>query len=144
MISTTKTSLRFLLILVLTIISFEMQAQNITLDVTNKTLKEVLAQIESESEYIFIYNDKGVDTNRRISVNVSDASIKYVMSEILKGTDLSYMLDGRQITIFRKEKSVEKPDIVPAKPAKLVVKGRIVDNNGQSVIGASVIEKGTD
>jgi TonB-dependent SusC/RagA subfamily outer membrane receptor len=143
MISKTKTSLRFLLILVLTIISFEMQAQNITLDVTNKTLKEVLAQIESESEYIFIYNDKGVDTNRRISVNVSDASIKYVMSEILKGTDLSYMLDGRQITIFRKEKSVEKPDIVPAKPAKLVVKGRIVDNNGQSVIGASVIEKGT-
>ena len=143
MISKTKTSLRFLLILVLTIVSFEMQAQNITLDVTDKTLKEVLAQIESESEYIFIYNDKGVDTNRRISVNVSDASIKYVVSEILKGTDLSYMLDGRQITIFRKEKSVEKPDIVPAKPAKLVVKGRIVDNNGQSVIGASVIEKGT-
>ena len=87
------------MILVLTIISFEMQAQNITLDVTNKALKEVLAQIESESEYIFIYNDKGVDTNRRISVNVSDASIKYVMSEILKGTGLSYMLDGRQITV---------------------------------------------
>ena len=70
MISKTKTSLRFLLILVLTIVSFEMQAQNITLDVTHKTLKEVFVQIESESEYIFIYNDKGVDTNRRISVNV--------------------------------------------------------------------------
>ena len=41
MISKTKTSLRFLLILVLTIVSFEMQAQNIT-RLRCKTLCDVL------------------------------------------------------------------------------------------------------
>ena len=105
MISTTKTSLKFLLILVLTVISYQMQAQNIKLHVTDKTLKEVFTQIESESEYIFIYNDKGVDINRKVSVNIKDASVEYVMSVVLKDTDLSYMVDGRQITLYRKEKA---------------------------------------
>ena len=59
-------------------------------------------------------------------------------------TDNTYKISGRQIYISRAEKQpqplVEAPE---ERPRKQTIRGVIVDQEGQTVIGAGVIEAGT-
>ena len=45
------------------------QTSTISVSARNKTLKEVFNQIESSSEYIFVFNDQQVNLNKKIILN---------------------------------------------------------------------------
>ena len=47
----------------------------------NKTLKEVINEIENSSEFIFFYLDKSVDLNRKVSINVKNQKIETILSQ---------------------------------------------------------------
>lgn len=44
------------------------QSTTLTLNVNNKTVQEVLDEIEKQSEFHFFYNNKQVNTNRVVSI----------------------------------------------------------------------------
>lgn len=44
------------------------QSATLTLNVNNKTVQEVLDEIEKQSEFHFFYNNKQVNTNRVVSI----------------------------------------------------------------------------
>jgi TonB-dependent starch-binding outer membrane protein SusC len=45
------------------------QTQVLNLDMKNSTVKEVLRNIEKQSEFVFMYSEKLIDVNREVSVN---------------------------------------------------------------------------
>ena len=61
-------------------------SQNIPVSInrTNVTLETVLNDIESQTEYLFIYKN-GVNVDKEISVNAEQESVSSVLDEILKG-----------------------------------------------------------
>ena len=108
------------------------QAQNarITLNLSDVPMSQVMKEIEKQTRYLFI--NKGVDTGKKLSVNLTQKTIQEVLDYVLKNTDITYKIDGTYIILA--EKAAEKP---------VAVTGKVSDVNGVPVIGASVVVKGT-
>lgn len=55
----------------------------LTLQLKNVSVKELLQTIEKQSDYTFVYNNSDFDINRKVSVNVTDASLEAVLAEAI-------------------------------------------------------------
>ncbi len=112
-------------------------SQDITLKTDNVTVKEAMEQLKKSSGYSFVFSSVDVNTKKRVSVSAKDATIEEVVKQILQGqNELSYEIQGKKI-IIKKAQSV----VTSAQQGK--VTGRIVDVNGEPVIGATIKVQGT-
>jgi TonB-linked SusC/RagA family outer membrane protein len=110
----------------------------LSLDINNKTVREVFNEIERNSEFVFFYYTNAVDENRKVRIHVKDLTIDKILDRLFKNTDNVYTIDGRQIYIARREASPEpEPEQV-----KTNITGTVVDPAGEPLIGANVVEKG--
>ena len=137
-----ETNLKLLLLVLLSAVTMSARAQTLTVIAKSESLKTVLEKIETSSEYIFIYNSRNLDINRVVSINSTNEPIEKVLDKLFAGSEVVYKIDGRQVVLCYRQSEVESRK-VDSSPTPLVIKGRILDRTGQSVIGASVIEKGT-
>lgn len=111
-------------------------SQNITLKTGNVTVKEAMEQLKKSSGYSFVFSSVDVNTQKRVSVSVQNVSIEEAVKQILAGQQgLNYEVKGKKIIIQKVSNSVSD--------TKIEVKGKIVDVNGEPIIGATVKEKGT-
>lgn len=106
----------------------------ITIQKTNVTMQSVIKEIEQKSEYSFFINDNLLDVNKKVTINIQNATISEAVSALLKDTDYTFEIVRRQIIIKR------KPD--PANAPKKKVTGNIADNSGLPLIGVTVKVKG--
>ena len=115
-----------------------------TLSVENQSVKEVFDYIEQNSEFIIFYLDKTVDLNRKVSIQLKDQQVESILNQLFENTDNTYTIKDRQIIISKKREMMpEAPESAQQKKGKFRVAGIVMDGNGQSIIGATVIEKGT-
>ena len=110
-----------------------------TLEARNKTVKEVFANIESSSEYIFFYLDGTLDVNRKVSVNVKNQLVGAILDQVFEGTDNRYDISDRQIVITKVEAA---PPAQAPVPQNRSVTGNVRDASGP-IAGASVSIRGT-
>ena len=121
------------------------QTKGITFSMNNIPAKKVLEKIERDYGYVFLYNEEQVKLDRNVSVSVKDAGIAEVMDKVLwKGLD--YKVRGRQVTITKAP--VAPPQRTETQNAKKTerpgkVTGVVTDGNGEPLIGAGVMLKGT-
>ena len=110
-------------------------AQNVTvtLSMRNATVEQVLDQIEEETDYTFVASDRAVDLNRKVSLNVQSLSIEETLKQLFAGTNVSYKIVNNQIILSKAQASQQSKR----------VKGTVVDKNGEPIIGANVVVKGT-
>lgn len=110
-------------------------AQNnalITLQQKDISVIEALQAIEKQSEMFVAYNESQLKNQQKMDIDIVNQPIENVLNMVLKGTGFSYQLKDNYIMI------------VPARQAnERQVKGTITDENGETIIGANVIEKGT-
>ena len=131
-----------LVLMMLTVILFnlsaaESNAQNvrISLKVTESTIKEVLKGIESRSDYTFYYNDDVINTNKHVSLNAENERISDILAVILP--NCNFEVSNKKIIITAKPEKT-----IVAQQGKTVT-GIVRDINGEAVIGANVLVKGT-
>jgi TonB-linked SusC/RagA family outer membrane protein len=112
----------------------------------NKSVIEVLREIEKNSEYIFLYHDENLETNRKVSVNAQEQTIDKVLDEVFKGTDNTYYISDRQVFISKSESDrqsrSESGKISSAAQEQISVSGTVSDRTGP-IPGVSVFVKGT-
>jgi TonB-linked SusC/RagA family outer membrane protein len=133
--STTKKIASSLFVLLFTqslIMKVFSQNQGLTINLKNVAIETVLNKIESQSEYRFLYNKELVDVTQKVSLDVTNADIKSVLPELFKGTNINYIINSKQIVLNTKSSEDSK---------KLT--GKVVEENGTPVIGASILIKGT-
>ena len=78
------------------------QEASFSMNYENKTLKEVINEIENSSEFIFFYLDKSVDLNRKVSINVKNQKIETILSQLFSVPENNYSISDRQIIISQK------------------------------------------
>lgn len=104
-----------------------------------KTLKEFFQTIESKTEYTFMHNN--IDLDQKVNINVNQTSLDNILKTVLTPMSLTYEVRNRQILIKNLIENIQsKP--AESQPRKSVT-GTVLDQNGETVIGANVIEKGT-
>lgn len=114
----------------------------LSISVNNKTVKDVFRQIENNSEFIIFCMDDVVDLDRKVSLNLKDQDIETILNSIFRDTDNTFKIKDRQVIITKKASSLQP--VAVSQQNKIKVTGVITDTNGESIIGASVVEKGTD
>ena len=103
----------------------------------NLTVKEVLSQIEAQSDFSFFYNDHHIDVDRRVSVVTERSNIFTLLNEVFKNTNVKYAVRNKKIIL-----STQIAD-APAVKQTVQIKGKVTDMFGDPVIGATVMEDGT-
>src|SRR5690554_3277638 len=115
------------------------QTKVLNLDMKNSTVKEVLRNIEKQSEFDFMYSEKLIDVNREVSVNVKNKKINDVLDELFAGTDVSYKVKDRFVLLTTPE--VTGNDLIIQQQS--TVSGTVTDESGQPLPGVTVVVKGT-
>lgn len=113
----------------------------LSINVNNKTVKEVFKHIESHSEFIIFCMDDVVDLDRKVSLNLKDQNVETILNSVFKNTGNVFKIKDRQI-IITKRANILQPSAVQQK-GKIKVTGKVTDQQGEPVIGGSVVEKGT-
>lgn len=115
--------------------SFSQNAR-ITLNIQNSSIKEALREIESKSQYYFLYNNDLIDVERKVAVNVKDEHVENVLSILFTGQNVSFTIKNRQIIIFPKD--FNKDQFVDK-----VLVGKVEDVAGEPLAGVAVVIRGT-
>ncbi len=119
-----------------------MRAQNgrLSLKMDNVTVKQVLDAIEGQTDYAFFYKNADIDVARKVSVDLQDKTIGEILSEIMPGT--THRVEGKMIVLIPKSER-EPVQQKPADSKGFTVSGIVVDQNGNTVPGATVMVPGT-
>lgn len=121
------------------------QADPISLNLKNSTLREFFGQIESKTSFTVVYRDVLLDNNKDISISVSNSPLNKVVRTVLapKGLQANFRSGTIVVTKAAPTKSINI-DVSQPVSNKKIVTGSVVDaTTGESIIGARVVEKGT-
>ena len=113
------------------------QKTRLSLNFSETELVKVLDKIEDESEFFFLYNEKLLDTERKVDITANDQLINMILDNLFAGTDVKYTIIDRKI-ILAPDYLTEAPQ-----PQKFKVSGTITDSKGEAIPGVNVILKGT-
>lgn len=112
---------------------------NLTSDRTK--LETIVKKIKSQSKYRFFYNDS-LSTVSVNAVNFKNAPVRTVLDKLFEGTGIKYHISGDVVYLTKEERDAPKTDQQPARKPR-PISGVVTDNNGEPLIGVSVMEKGT-
>jgi len=113
------------------------QKTRLTLQMQGVKVIDVLNKIEGESEFFFLFNQKLLDVERQVNVDVENETIGNIISQLFDKTNVSYVIKDRQIIL-----TTANPEIINQAQQK-ATKGKVTDSSGASIPGVSVIVKGT-
>lgn len=130
----------FLFVLVGTLqLSASVYSQNtkINLNLKNASLKQVLQEIEKQSDVTFIYSDSNIDVNKAVSVEANNKELGDVLQEIFTEKQVKYSVIDKHVVL-----SARKPaSAVGNQQQKVTITGKITDDKGDPLPGVNVIEK---
>lgn len=124
------------------------QAKSFSIQLENVLLSDAISQIEKASGYSFFYDENKIDFSHRVSIDAQNQTVAKVLDSILKSTGLIYEISNNQIVLLPDErKTTSKNDsgtiVMKTQQQKGAIRGTVVDNLGEPVIGANIVEKGT-
>lgn len=117
------------------------QKVQISLDLSNKTLKEVFKEIERNSEFVIFYYENVIDANKKVRLNIKNQTVDKILDKLFEGTDNTYNIVDKQIYITKKEKKTSA--VFPVTLQRKMITGTVFDTKGEPVIGANVVIKGS-
>ncbi len=129
-----KTIRRLALLSLLALGSLAIQAQTVTKEFKSTPLRSVLEEVEKQTGFSIVYDNDDLDSSRKVTRSFEEASIQEVLSAVLPD-NLEFHLQNKMIIISQK-------NTIGQQQTK-TVSGRVIDAQGEPVIGANVVVKGT-
>lgn len=124
-------------VIAILVIAISAAAQNVTIKANQVRLETVLDQITTQTGYTFVHSRPTVNPDQVVTLEVSDVSLEAALKQLFAGTSVAYEIQGKKVYL-KEQASQVNPTI-----AKKTVRGIVLDDSGQPVIGAGVLVKGT-
>lgn len=115
------------------------QSTKLSLDINNKTIKEVLRKIESQTAFRFIYENEKINLDRRVTFQVKEGQVEQILKRLFEDTGIAYSITKNNLilinplTIKTESQSVKQ---------EYTVTGRITDSHGDPIPGVNILLKG--
>ncbi|WP_198315837.1 SusC/RagA family TonB-linked outer membrane protein [Chitinophaga tropicalis] len=113
------------------------------------TISEVFKLIRKQTGKVIWYRNEDINENKKVTVNFKDASLEDVLRYLFQASDISWTYDDEAI-ILRKKKLSENSnpsttltDTSLSTIQLITVTGKVTDEKGSPIIGATVVLKGT-
>jgi TonB-linked SusC/RagA family outer membrane protein len=111
------------------------QNAKFNIKLTEKTVKDVLVEIEEQSQFHFLYNDEFTDLSRKVTIDFNDANVDEILNELFDGKSITYKIMKNNLIVITPSKT---ETVQPSQ-----ISGRVTDKSGMPLPGVTVIEKGT-
>ena len=137
-----KNKLRFHLVSALLTISLMQlhettNAQRISINSNQLSIKQVFQQLEKQSGYSFFYKDVILEKIKDTGVKLENSSLQQALDAILKPNGLDYEVVNRTVIIKPISKPIQTTKLIN-KNLQSYITGRILDENGRPIQGASI------
>lgn len=118
-------------------------AQKVTMERRNVKLHTVFKEIRKQTGYDFIYQANLIDNAASVNVKFSNVPFEEAMQTLFEKLPLTYSISGKVVTVEGKETpcflDLPKPAF-----ANIDARGKILDENGKPLEGATIVLKGTE
>jgi hypothetical protein len=114
-------------------ISASIFSQKFTFENKSATIKDILAEIETTSDYKFLYRNDMVDVTREVDLNISDADVGMVLSKIFDPKEITFKVFEDNLVVITNKKNIQEQKI----------SGTVTDNKGEPLPGVNVVITGT-
>jgi TonB-linked SusC/RagA family outer membrane protein len=119
------------------------QKTRLSLNFSDTELIKVLDNIEEESEFFFLYNEKLLDTDRRVNITANDQFINVILDNLFADTDVKYTIIDRKIILA--PDYLTKESDAAAIMQQQIVTGEVTDSQtGEAMPGVNIIVKDTN
>lgn len=110
------------------------QVKKLDISLNNVPVKEVLKNIEEQSDFRFFYNDELSEVNRYVSVNMQGVLINDLLIDLFRGTGVTFKVLENNLIVISPENLVQQRKVT----------GKVIDSeSGEPLAGVTVQIKGT-
>ena len=109
------------------------QAQQVSLSNSRLTLRMAFTEIERQTGKSVDYNREIIDVNKTASIPRKDGSLSEIMTALLQGTGCTYVVREKHIVISKIQATAQQ--------TRKNVTGNVTDQQGEPIIGATIVVK---
>lgn len=133
-----KLEIIFILIFCMGISAKDANSQNSKVNIAsqNSSVKDVMNEIEKQTEYLFLYNQDEVDLNWETTVNAQGKEVSSVLTDLFGRTNIKHVMVGNNIVLMTKGQTITQQ-------TRGRITGSVMDERGEPIIGANIVEKNT-
>ena len=118
-------------------------SQRVSISEKDISLKKVFKEIKKQTGYYFVYTESLLKKSKNISLNVRDMQLEALLDLCFKEQPITYSVVNK--TVVLKEKQIaEVKEIVLTPPLPIEIKGKVTNENGEPLSGATIAEKSTN
>lgn len=143
-----KIYLLFLFTFTFQLMALNSNAQDavIELKTSSVTIGQLINEVERQTDYLVVYSNREVDTNRKVNFPQNSDKVSSYLNTAFSNTDIGYNFENDYIVLSKKvlQNTTHITQRIEATQQQgRTITGRVTDENGEPVIGANIIEKGT-
>jgi TonB-linked SusC/RagA family outer membrane protein len=144
-----KSSTRLITVFLITVclqVSTRGFSQTIVLAERNAPLQSVFKKIEQQTGYLFWYEDDLIKQAKKITISIKSNSLREVLSLCLKDQPLTYTIIEKTIVIKQRPfptTYISQASITVSTSENEGVSGKVINDKGAPVVGATVQVKGS-
>lgn len=120
------------------------QNMKVTLNMENVKIRTVLAQIQSNTNYNFVYNNKKINDEELVTIKMKNKPITLILDNLFKNKNVSYIIKDNLIVLKSNNDSDKKPETSKKQAQAIRVSGNVSDAQGIPIPGVGVTEKGSN
>jgi TonB-dependent starch-binding outer membrane protein SusC len=118
----------------------------VTISISEVNLNKALAELGKTADVKFSYNSRMVSFDQKVTVEAENEMLSAVLSRVLKPLNIVYTLVSNQIVLQKtnaKSESDNASNVALSEDQQRLISGVVLDANGLSLPGATVLVKGT-
>jgi TonB-linked SusC/RagA family outer membrane protein len=125
----------------------EAPSQTAIVQISNEalTLKELISEIEDQTDYLFVYSNTDVEVNRSVKIHTKSRKVSDILHDVFDESDITYRFGDNYISLRKKTLEPDGSAVTPQRlqqEDKITIKGVVNDESGP-IIGANILEKET-
>ena len=113
-------------------------AQKVNLNYSQQSLKNVLKSISRQTGYTLAYSKEVVNLDDNVSIQLKDADLPDAMAKLFANRNLNYEIKDNKIYIADNSQRAEAKSTSAQQSDNVQLRGRVTDDSGEPIIGASV------
>ena len=119
------------------------QETKLTIDQREISVNDVLLDIEDQSEFYFLYSNKLVDVDRKVSIRAKEKPVGVILDHLFANTDIRYVVYDRQIILSPEKMLDQTLKNLNVQQQEKEISGTVTDEYSQPLPGVTIMVEGT-